>query len=173
MTVYLAGGVHMNPLINWILVVAGAVLILLEVILGAISGFDFLLIGSAILVGGVLGLVTDSGLTGLAVGGVLSILYILVGRSRVRARMRRPGLPSNTDAVLGRTARVIEALGPDRPGRVNLDGEEWRALADLDPEAASRESIPAGALVRISRIDGVTVFVVPAAEARPAGGNRS
>ena len=37
----------MSSVINWILIVAGALLILLEVILGAISGFDFLLIGSA------------------------------------------------------------------------------------------------------------------------------
>ena len=47
----------MNALtIPWVLIVTGALLILLEVVLGAAMGFDFLLIGSAILVGGVLGM---------------------------------------------------------------------------------------------------------------------
>lgn len=34
----------MSPNLNWFLVIAGAILILIEIVLGAITGFDFLLI---------------------------------------------------------------------------------------------------------------------------------
>ena len=101
-----------NP-INWILIIVGAVLVLLEVLLGAISGFDFLLLGSAILLGGVLGIFTGNGVVGLAAAGVLSLLYVFVGRKRIRNRLKRPSLPSNTDALIGRTAIVSEAITSD------------------------------------------------------------
>lgn len=165
----------MNPVINWGLIVAGAILIMVEVLLGAISGFDFLLIGSAILLGGVLGLLTHSSAIGLAAGGILSILYLLVGRRRVRNRLRRPGIPSNTDAVLGRTALVVTEITARQAGQIQLEGEEWRALPDLgsieDPPGGEIR-FPAGASVRVSRIDGVTAYVVAAGTPSPAGGNR-
>ena len=164
----------MNPVINWALIIAGAILIIVEVILGAISGFDFLLIGSAILLGGVVGLAAHSGTIGLAAGGVLSLVYVFVGRKRVRNRLRRPGIPSNTDAVLGRTALVVKDITAREAGQIKLEGEEWRALPDLDGEAGDPAEIryPAGARVRVSRIDGVTAYVVAAAALSPAEGSR-
>jgi membrane protein implicated in regulation of membrane protease activity len=142
---------------NWVLIVGGALLILLEVILGAATGFDFLLIGSAMVLGGVLGLVTGSAVLGAATAGVLALLYVFLGRRRIRRRFVRPGVESNTDALLGRPARVVDAISDARAGRIRIDGEEWRA------EAASplRGPIEAGRTVRVVRIDGVTVFVEP------------
>ncbi len=147
-------------MINWILLVAGALLILLEVILGAITGFDFLLIGSALLLGGVLGMATHHPWLGVAAAGVLSVLYVLLGRSRIRNRLRRPGLPSNTDALLGQVVTVAEAATADQPGRIRHEGEEWRALVDAGAGAGSRIAA-AGGKARITRVDGVTVYVVP------------
>jgi membrane-bound serine protease (ClpP class) len=143
---------------NWFLIVGGAVLILLEVVLGAASGFDLLLIGSAVLVGGVLGLVTGSSSIGFATAGVLALLYVFLGRRRIKRRLVRPGMESNTDALLGRTARVVEAITEARPGRIQMEGEEWRAQV-APPQ---RGPIEAGRTVRVIRIDGVTVFVEPA-----------
>ena len=154
-----------NP-INWILIIVGAVLVLLEVLLGAISGFDFLLLGSAILLGGVLGLFTGNGIVGLASAGILSLLYVFVGRKRIRNRLKRPSLPSNTDALIGRTAFVSETITSDRAGRIRSEGEEWRAL-NVDDHGGP---IEAGRKVVVSRIDGVTVFVVPAEGDAPSGG---
>lgn len=154
-----------NP-INWILIIVGAVLVLLEVLLGAISGFDFLLLGSAILLGGVLGLFTGNGIAGLAAAGVLSLLYIFVGRKRIRSRLKRPSLPSNTDALIGRTALVSETITSDRAGRIRAEGEEWRAL--IAGELGG--PIEVGRRVVVSRIDGVTAYVVPAEGDAPSGG---
>jgi membrane protein implicated in regulation of membrane protease activity len=145
--------------LNWILIVAGALLILLEVLLGAISGFDLLLIGSAILLGGVLGLATNSATLGMATAGVLALIYVFLGRKKIRSRLGRPNLRSNTDALLGREVRVTEAIGSDHAGRIRFEGDEWRAL----PAAPSGEGFAVGTTVRIERIDGVTVYVRPLA----------
>jgi membrane protein implicated in regulation of membrane protease activity len=154
---------------NWILVILGAVMILAEVLLGAISGFDFLLLGSAILLGGVLGLVTGSTVLGVAAAGVLSLLYVAVGRRHIKARLGRHDIPTNTDALLGKTMRVVEAIGPGHAGRVKYEGDEWRAEAD-SPGLAPLEP---GRNVRVVRIDGVTVYVVPTEPVGSSGGART
>jgi len=144
--------------INWILIVVGAVLILMEVLLGAVSGFDFLLIGSAVLLGGILGVVTGSPVLGVAAAGILSLAYVFIGRKRIRSRLRRPGVASNTDALIGRTLLVSEVIAPDRAGRAKFEGEEWRAVLD----GTGGAPLEAGRSVRVTRVEGVTVFVVPA-----------
>lgn len=143
--------------INWILIIAGALFILLEVLMGAITGFDLLLLGSAILFGGLIGLLSSNAGIGLISAGVLSLLYIVVGRKKIRSRLKRPGLRSNTDALIGRTILVSETITSDRPGRVQAEGEEWRALLDGD----ATPSIEKGSKAVVARIDGVTVYVVP------------
>jgi membrane protein implicated in regulation of membrane protease activity len=143
--------------LNWLLIIAGAVLILLEVLLGAFSGFDFLLVGSAVLLGGLLGLVTHSPMLGVATGGVLALLYVFLGRKHIRSRLKQRELPSNTDALLGRTVLVTHSIGADHAGRIRFEGEEWRALL----ARPSSDQIESGRNVRIERIDGVTVYVQP------------
>jgi membrane protein implicated in regulation of membrane protease activity len=152
---------------NWILIIVGAALVLMEVLLGAVSGFDFLLIGSAVLAGGLLGILTHSPAVGVATAGILSLAYVLLGRKRIRARLRRPGLSSNTDALLGRTMLVSEPIAKDRAGRVKWEGEEWRAMAE------GTVPLETGRSVRVVRIEGVTLFVVPAEADPSAGGGMS
>jgi membrane protein implicated in regulation of membrane protease activity len=142
---------------NWILIFLGAALVLAEVLLGAISGFDFLLLGSAIVLGGILGLVTGSATVGVVTAGILSLLYIALGRRKIKSRLARRNISSNVDALLGKTVRVVEAIAPGRPGRVKYEGEEWRAEIDGNASGA----LEAGHSARINRIDGVTVYVVP------------
>jgi membrane protein implicated in regulation of membrane protease activity len=170
----------MSTGVNWFLIVAGAVLILVEVLLGAASGFDFLLIGSAVLLGGALGLGVSSTPVGLATAGVLSLLYVFVGRRRIRGRLRRPGIPSNTDALLGREVMVVEAITAERAGRIKVEGEEWRALVDGPPPEPTppspktgQEPVAVGSKVRVSRVDGVTVYVVPVEGHSPEGRSQS
>lgn len=147
----------MQSSLNWILVVLGALLILLEVVLGAISGFDFLLIGTAMLVGGFLGLATHSVAVGTATAGVLALLYVFVGRRQIKSRLSRRNTPTNTDAILGREAQVVDIITPERAGRIRIDGEEWRAQA----AGGSEGVLEVGRTVRVERIDGVTLYVKP------------
>lgn len=66
---------------------------------------------------------------------------------------------TNVDSVIGMTARVLHPIcNEDAKGQVKLGGMEWTA------RSTSGETIPAGALVRIDRVEGVKVFVSPAEE---------
>ena len=79
--------------VNWILIGIGAVLVLLEVLLGALSGFDLLLLGTAILIGGLAGVATGTPVIGLAAAALLSLLYLTVGRRRIHRRRDSAHIP--------------------------------------------------------------------------------
>lgn len=89
---------------------------------------------------------------------VVGILAVWLGRPFLERRFGRSASPvrTNAAALVGRTARVAQAIGAGAPGRVVVDGDDWRA------EAVAGPPIPAGARVRIVRIEGVTLFVEPA-----------
>lgn len=139
---------------NWVLVVAGAVLVLVEVALGGFAGFDLVLIGSAFVIGGGLGLALGSPVTGFVTASVLCILYIAVGRRLVRNRVHSPKLKTNTDALLGREGVVVQRVAAHEAGQVKLGDEVWRA----EPAAGSGPFEP-GARVTVAGLDGVTLQV--------------
>jgi len=140
---------------NWVLVVAGAAMVLLEAALGGFAGFDLVLIGSSFVLGGALGLLMGSAPVGFVTASVLCVLYIAAGRRWVRARLKRPGLASNTDALIGQKALVKEALSAHHPGQVSLRGEVWRARPAPDEPG----TLEAGVEVMVEAIDGVTLTV--------------
>lgn len=72
--------------------------------------------------------------------------------------------PTNADAVIGQTGIVLEELDPlEGTGRVRAGGLDWSARAE------SRQRIPAGAEVKVLRIEGVKLIVelADAGEAAP------
>jgi membrane protein implicated in regulation of membrane protease activity len=140
---------------NWVLIVVGALLILVEVAFGGFAGFDLVLIGSAFMIGGALGGWLGSPLIGTVLASVLCIAYILIGRRWVRRRMTARHTPSNVDAMLGRQALVIQRIAPHAPGQVKVNDEVWRAVVAPDANAA----FETGALVTVAGVDGVTLQV--------------
>ena len=63
---------------------------------------------------------------------------------------------SNVDALLGKTARVLEAVDPGSDtGRVNVAGEDWKAVS------ATGKPIATGSTVTVVEVDGTKVVVVP------------
>lgn len=95
---------------------------------------------------------------------VLSVLLILLIRPlllRVTRRGADP-TPSNLDALLGMSGRVVLAFGPSG-GQVKLaNGETWTSRLDDGVPAAT---LAVGAPVSVTAISGSTAIVVP----RPAG----
>ena len=66
------------------------------------------------------------------------------------------GFRSNVDALLGKTARVLQAVDPGSDtGRVNVAGEDWKAVS------ATGEPIATGSTVMVVEVDGTKVVVVP------------
>jgi membrane protein implicated in regulation of membrane protease activity len=86
--------------------------------------------------------------------GVSAVGFFLL-RPLDRLHRQKPALRTGTAALEGRTAVVTEAI-TDRSGRVKVGGESWAARA-LSPGS----DVAAGAVVRISSVDGATVVVYP------------
>ena len=84
---------------------------------------------------------------------VLSISLILL-RSRLLGRLfSGRGVPSRTEALVGRDAIVTHAIDPTvGAGRVNVAGEDWAAR--------SAEAIAAGSKVRVVGSDGIVLEVM-------------
>ena len=140
---------------NWVLLILGACLILLEVALGGFAGFDLVLIGSAFMIGGALGLWIHSTNLALIVAGVLCLAYLAVGRRWVRRRIRTKAVPSNADALLGQSGVVTARIAEHEPGRVKVRSEEWLAA----PAAGAKGPFDPGTVVTVEAVDGVTLKV--------------
>jgi len=145
----------MNSIWNWVLVVAGALLVLVEVAFGGFAGFDLVLIGSAFIIGGAAGFVLHNPALGFVVAAVLCLLYIGVGRRLVRKRMHTQPVPSNADALLGLKGIVTQRVAPHTPGQIRVRDEVWRAAlaAGIDGPLEN------GTEVTVTAVDGVTLQV--------------
>lgn len=139
---------------NWVLIVVGAILILVEAALGGFAGFDLVLIGSAFLLGGGLGLALGSPVAGFVAASVLCVFYIAAGRRMVRARIHSPKIKTNTDALIDREGVVVQRVADHEAGQVKLGDEVWRA----EPAAGAGPFEP-GARVTVAGIHGVTLQV--------------
>ncbi|MGH7730697.1 MAG: NfeD family protein [Candidatus Eiseniibacteriota bacterium] len=140
---------------NWLLMVGGALLILVEVALGGFAGFDLVLIGSAFVLGGGIGMLTQSPVIGLVVASALCTGYIVLGRRWVRGRLKNRTVPSNTDALLGQRAVVTTRVAEHAPGLVKVRDEVWRAV----PVPGAGGPFDEGAVVTVEGVDGVTLRV--------------
>ena len=92
--------------------------------------------------------------TQVLVFAVVSALALVITRPLVRRFMTRPRIPTNSDRVVGMTAKVTEPVDNDRAsGAVYVDGKTWTA------RSADGSVIPAGTQVKVRRIEGVKLFV--------------
>lgn len=92
--------------------------------------------------------------TQVLVFAVVSALALAVTRPLVRRFMSRPHIPTNSDRVLGMTAKVTEAVDNQRAsGAVYVDGKTWTA------RSADGSAIPAGTQVKVQKIEGVKLLV--------------
>lgn len=147
----------MNNSTNWILIIAGVVAIVGEVILGAITGFDLALLGLALAVGGTIGLLFDSAKVGLFSAGAFAFLYLAFLRRRIRSRLTGPNRATNIDAIIGKRGLVTEPIAPHGAGMIRVGDELWRAM--LVDGADSAAAIPPGATVVVDSVEGVTLKV--------------
>jgi membrane-bound serine protease (ClpP class) len=86
----------------------------------------------------------------------VGLVALLVLRYSIGAQRRR--VTTGTESYIGQVVTVIEPLAP--VGRVNLLGENW--IAKLSPKASEAGPLPAGARVRIVRVEGLMLLVEPA-----------
>lgn len=94
----------------------------------------------------------------LSLGFVLPVVVgfaaIAIFLVRLGLRAQRQPAATGMAAMLGATGKVLVGLEPGRAGQVRIGGEIWRAV--------SAEPLAAGAPVRVSQIDGLTLIVTKA-----------
>lgn len=85
-------------------------------------------------------------------GGLLALLWPMV-RKYLNPDLTR----TNVDSIIGSEGYITTAVdNVAATGQVKLGGMEWTA------RSTSGEPIPAGALVKVDRVEGVKAFVTPA-----------
>lgn len=79
--------------------------------------------------------------------------FAFVALRRRFARVFKGEAPQTDDQDdVGRSAQVLEAVGPERPGRVSYAGSSWRALS-------FSETIEPGVTVTVLKKEGLTLYV--------------
>ena len=142
-------------MVNWLLVIIGIVCVIIELALGALTGFDLALVGGSLTVGGLIGLFTGSAKIGLLSGGVLSFIYLALFRSWLRAKLTVKDQPTNVDALVGKTGVVTKKIADAEAGLVKVGSEVWRA--ELAQAGDTVRDV--GATVKVEAVEGVTIKV--------------
>src|SRR5262245_46909808 len=121
------------------------------------SGFWLACLAVGAGVAGVVGLIPG---LGFVVQGVAFAVSSIASMAALRPRLMRsfqlgPGceLGSGVDALLGKTGIVTGRSGPGQPGRVKVEGEDWRGAS------SDATVIEPGTQVTIIQVDGTTLMV--------------
>jgi membrane protein implicated in regulation of membrane protease activity len=138
----------------WMWLAGGVVLLVIE--LSTPSGFFVMFFGLGAMAVGILSLF---GLTGAAwmewlLFTALSLVFVLLFRGRLQHRVQLPE-SSDVDSLVGELATPRERIPPNAVGRVELRGTTWSARND------SPAVIDTGQRCRVTRVDGLLVFVKP------------
>ena len=145
----------MGNWVNWVLIIIGIVCVIIELALGALTGFDLALVGGSLTVGGAIGLFAGSANVGLLSGGVLAFVYLAIFRRWLRFKLTVKDQPTNVDALVGKAGIVTKKIAAAEAGLVKVGSEIWRAELAQDDDA-SRD---VGDAVRIEAVEGVTIKV--------------
>ena len=138
----------------WLWLAGGLALVVAE--LATPSGFFIIFFGLGALTVGLLAgtqVVTTVWIQWLLFS-VLSVLYLVVFRGRLQAKVQIPP-PPNVDSLVGVLAIVQERLMPGVVGKVEVRGSTWSA------RNTSETPLDAGQRARVAAVDGITLTVVP------------
>jgi membrane protein implicated in regulation of membrane protease activity len=124
---------------------------LAELFVGIQTGFDLVLLGSILVLGGLSGWISSSLYVSLGVSTVLSLMYIVYGRTFVKNRIVILTHKTNIDKLIGKVGVVVRSITPDTAGMIRLDDEDWRAT--------SEEVIYEKEKAEVQMIEGVTLKV--------------
>jgi len=141
---------------NILIFAIGLLLVIIEIILGVDTAFDFVVIGSALILGSLTGYYYDSFIITVATSTVLSFLYLLIGRKYLRAKLEVQLNPTNVDSLIGETSNLNTWDAKRKIGRIRIKGEEWRVT--------SEQKLKQNDEVVVKDIEGVTLLVKKSAK---------
>ena len=138
----------------WLWLAGGLALIVAELVTP--SGFFIIFFGLGAMTVGVLHAlhVVESLGAELLLFSILSIVYLLLFRGRLRAMVQMPS-SSSVDTLVGVVATVKEPMSPGVVGRVEVRGAAWSA------RNTSAVTLDPGQRARVASVDGLLLAVVP------------
>ncbi len=139
---------------SWVFLVfigIGLMMILLELVGGISTGLDMFFLGSAFILGGLIGWPFNSWIITLVLTLVICIAYLTLGRRYVHRWTATKKQKTNIDAIIDKKGFVLQSLTPGVNGLVKVGNEDWRAI--------SEESIEKGEEIVVTAINGVTLNV--------------
>lgn len=146
----------MSLIALWLIValVAGAVEVL-------VPAFGFVFVSVAALVAAAAAAIGLGWPFQVALFAVTLVLSLVLLRPLFTRKLGGRGIPSRTEALVGRRGQLIEAVDPVvGTGRVNVGGEDWAARSPVP--------IPVGAEVLVEGADGIVLIVGPVSMSPPA-----
>lgn len=101
---------------------------------------------------------TDSlGIQAVIFAVVSAVALAVMVPTLVRHRQEhKPPVTNGSPLTIGKQGTVLTAIEPGLPGRVHVDGLDWQARADV--------SVPQGARIKVTDVDGAMLIVVPVTE---------
>lgn len=138
------------PFHIWVIIL-GVLLIIIELLLGAITGFELLLVGGIFIIAGIAGAVTNSSFILLLTIAFLSLLYVFLGRSFLKQKLTIATRKTSVDSLLGKTGIVIKRITTKEAGQIKIEGEIWRAVSD--------KTLDTNTEATVNSISGVTLKV--------------
>src|SRR3989344_3854255 len=130
-----------------LLIISGLILVLMELFIGIEAGFDLVLIGSILIISGVLGNLTGNPMGAFILASILSVVYIFFGRKIVKQKLIISTKKTNIDQLIGEKGLVTKKISADRSGSIRINDEEWRA--------SSAESISENSQAEVVSVEGV------------------
>ena len=139
----------------WHWLVFGLVLVLAE--LATAGGFYIIFFGIGAIIVGLLSSGNLAGPTGVQIllFSVLSVTSLVLFRGRLLGWFQTDPQAPAVDQLVGEVALVIEDVAPGGVGKVELRGSGWSA------RTTSGSPLPRGARCRVTRVDGLVLFVEP------------
>ncbi len=136
--------------------------IALAVVFAALEGMSAQLMGVWFALGAVAAVIASacgaSVPVQVAIFASVSVIALVATRPLVKKLLKKRVQPTNADRCIGEKAVVTEEIDNTLgKGAAKVGGVEWTARSETDAV------IPAGAYVRVTRIDGVKLIVEPVA----------
>jgi membrane protein implicated in regulation of membrane protease activity len=131
--------------------VIGLVLVLLELIIGVEAGLDLVFVGSAFILGGLIGWPLQNWIAVVVITSVICIVYIILGRKYIHRLMLTKKSKTNIDSIIGKRGLVLRGINKNDDGIVKIGNEQWSARADI--------GVHKGEEIVVTGISGVTLLV--------------
>src|SRR5512141_2790275 len=118
--------------------------------------FGFIFVSLAAVVGALCSVAGLSAATQVVAFAVSLVVSLVLLRPLAKRALRARGVPSRTEALIGRRGKVIQPIDPVvGTGRVIVGGDDWAAR--------SIAPLPLDAEIVVEGADGIVLLVAPAA----------